>query len=357
MNNNLNDLLPIGNQNRNNQQGHPVKIMSESKAKANVKAILAHLDGARVLILELFEQRGWEALGYKSWAECVVAEFDQSHSYLHRQLKAAQAERVIAPDQPIGTIPEGSLRPLIGLPPEKQVQAYSKAVEQSPKGKPTAAQVKAAVDEVAPKPPAKPKASKGSSGSSSKPLATAPAKPPEPQVPLRPDPETLAAGIEGWTAPEPFQSPIPIDPPDIASQRAAGIIPAGVEVLVEEPSPSEAELDEPADESAYLTDAEYLESCLIRPKLVLSCRKVFDRDALLFRSLTVHRKKFHHHAKRALNANRRQGRTGMYHFYVSTFLRNEHPQHWLLCGDCKGSGQVVTIGECPTCHGMGYKVR
>lgn len=275
--------------------------MSRAEARACAGAIRSHLEGARVLILDLFERRGWEALGYKSWRECVVAEFDVSTQHLYRQLEAAKVERVVAPGQPIGSIPERSLRPLAGLPPETQAEAYAKAALDSPSGRPTASQVKAAVAEVAPR---------------------------------------------------------PTEPADIAAQRAAGIIPEGVEVLVEEPGEvAEQDVDEPADVMAEQSDEEYLAGCAVRARLSAACRKAFDRDALLFRLLTPHRKKFHHHARRLLNANRRAGRTGMYHAYVSMFLRNQHPQHWLLCGDCGGIGQVVTIGECPTCHGMGYRVR
>jgi hypothetical protein len=165
--------------------------------------------------------------------------------------------------------------------------------------------------------------------------------------------EAERLAFEEMTAPE-----ASIEPPDIAAQRRAGIIPEGVEVVVVEPPPMAPEdADEPADVMAEQSDEEFLAECPVRGRLSEPCRKVFDRDALLFRSLTEPRMRFHRIAKRQLNANRRAGRTGTYHFYVSSFLASKHPRHWLLCADCKGDGQVRLIGECPNCHGLGYKAR
>lgn len=294
-------------------------LMTKAQARACANSIKAHFDSARALILDLFERRGWQALGYKSWRECVITEFDVSSQHLYRQLEAAKIERIVAPESPIGSIPERTLRPLAGIPPEKQAQAYRKAKEDSPGQIPPESTVKAAAAQVAPpRPKPAPKAA---------------------PVPVA-DVETLEAGI---------------DPPDIARQRAIGIIPNGVVVTVTEPEPiPDEETDEPDDVMGERTDEEYLASCPVRDRLSPECRKVFDRDALLFRDVEPHRKKFQHHAGRLLKSNKRAGRTGKYHFRLSSFLIHKRPDQWVVCSDCKGSGRVPLIGECPNCHTLGY---
>jgi hypothetical protein len=47
----------------------------------------------RDALLALHERRGWAALGYRNWRECVVAEFGGSPSRAYRQLQAARDER------------------------------------------------------------------------------------------------------------------------------------------------------------------------------------------------------------------------------------------------------------------------
>lgn len=70
-----------------------------------------HLDQARSKILELKEREGWRALGYKSWAACIKAEFKQSSSSVYRQLNAALVELELSPNGGIG-LSERALRPL-----------------------------------------------------------------------------------------------------------------------------------------------------------------------------------------------------------------------------------------------------
>jgi len=109
----------------------PVSAMTYTEARTNVDAIHANLNNTRELIYELYVRKGWDALGYESWRECVVKEFGNSQAYLYRQLEAAQTEKVISP---IGEkqIPESQLRPLTRLEPEKQKEAWTRAVETAP---------------------------------------------------------------------------------------------------------------------------------------------------------------------------------------------------------------------------------
>jgi hypothetical protein len=93
--------------------------MDAAEAHACVVAINQHLNGARDLLLDLYEREGWRALGYDSWRECVVAEFDHSQAHLYRQLQAARVERELSPmgEKPI---PERRLREVLAAPPEQR---------------------------------------------------------------------------------------------------------------------------------------------------------------------------------------------------------------------------------------------
>lgn len=75
-----------------------------------------------------------------------------SRIHAHRMIEAAQvAENVL----PIGNTPpssESQLRPLVRLEPEQQREAYKRAVDLAPNGKPTARQVEEAAEAVAPRP-------------------------------------------------------------------------------------------------------------------------------------------------------------------------------------------------------------
>jgi hypothetical protein len=113
-----------------------VVMMTEDEAKDAVNRINQHVGRIRSLLLDMYERQGWRALGYKSWRACVAAEFDQSQSYLYRQLDAAKSERDISP---IGErLPESHLRKLSDLEPEQKRAVYAKALETAPNGKVTA---------------------------------------------------------------------------------------------------------------------------------------------------------------------------------------------------------------------------
>jgi hypothetical protein len=121
-----------------------VRPMIYSEAKECVNQINANMTNIRSLVLDLYERKGWDALGYESWRECVTAEFKQSQSYLYFQLEAAQTERNISTIvEKTDSIPESQLRPLAKLRdnPEAQKEAWQKAVETAPEGKVTAAHV------------------------------------------------------------------------------------------------------------------------------------------------------------------------------------------------------------------------
>lgn len=123
-----------------------VSVMTKDEALSCVAMISHHMNSARAQLHDLYERRGWVALGYASWRECVETEFGQSQNYLYRQLNAAEIESRILPNGKIGTIPEGQLRPLTKLTPMEQPVAWQEANERSG-GKPTARVVEQVVRE------------------------------------------------------------------------------------------------------------------------------------------------------------------------------------------------------------------
>ena len=119
-----------------------IRLMTDAEAREGVAKINANMTNIRSLVYDLYIREGWSAMGHASWRECVNAEFPSSQSYLYRQLEAAQTEKVISPTGE-NQIPERQLRPLTKLrnDPEKQREAWTKAVDTAPDGKVTAAHV------------------------------------------------------------------------------------------------------------------------------------------------------------------------------------------------------------------------
>ena len=48
-------------------------------------------------LIELYEGRGWEALGYDSWRACIQAELKVGTSQAYRLLDAAYVEKELSP--------------------------------------------------------------------------------------------------------------------------------------------------------------------------------------------------------------------------------------------------------------------
>jgi site-specific DNA-methyltransferase (adenine-specific) len=103
--------------------------MTADAAKSAVAAINRHMQHARALLVDLYEQRGWVALGYSSWRECVLSEFDASESALYNALTAGQIERTLAPlfQDSTKIVPESQLLALKSLPPTAQQVAWGVA--------------------------------------------------------------------------------------------------------------------------------------------------------------------------------------------------------------------------------------
>jgi DNA N-6-adenine-methyltransferase Dam len=106
-----------------------VSLMTADEARSAVSAINQHMTSARAILADLYERRGWTALGYTSWRECAVAEFGGHERELYRALEAAQVEQNIRPlltnlSKPV---PESHLRPLAAALPEEQPALWSAA--------------------------------------------------------------------------------------------------------------------------------------------------------------------------------------------------------------------------------------
>lgn len=92
-----------------------ISRMTVDEATACVEAIKDHLSNTRSLLVDLYEREGWLALGYTSWRQCVLCEFEQHQSQLYRLLSAGLIEREISPVGEMGVIPERQLRELAAL--------------------------------------------------------------------------------------------------------------------------------------------------------------------------------------------------------------------------------------------------
>lgn len=121
-----------------------IRPMIYKEAREVADQIKGNMNNVRHLVLALYDGKGWDALGYANWRDCVTKEFQGKQSYLYYQLEAAQVEKNISTNvEKQDLIPESHLRPLTKLRdnPEKQREAWAKAVATAPEGKVTAAHV------------------------------------------------------------------------------------------------------------------------------------------------------------------------------------------------------------------------
>jgi hypothetical protein len=118
-----------------------VESMTEKEARTCVTKIRSGIDGVREHVLSLHERKGWESLGYKSWRKCVVAEFPRGQAHLYNELAAARVERNF---QHVGKELPAPLTFRVAntlarlKEPEKQVLAWTEAVELAEDGTPGA---------------------------------------------------------------------------------------------------------------------------------------------------------------------------------------------------------------------------
>jgi hypothetical protein len=101
-------------------------------------------------LLRIREDRLYRA-EFGTFQEYCEAKWSMSRIHAHRMIDAAEVASNLLPT---GNIPptERATRPLVKLPPAVQREAWREAVAASPNGKPTAKEVEAAVEIVAPAP-------------------------------------------------------------------------------------------------------------------------------------------------------------------------------------------------------------
>lgn len=110
-----------------------VDVMTVAEARQCCIEIRSHLHQARQKVLEFYQRRGWEALGYENFQACVEKELGYSFQHGYRLLTAAEVEYNIRQHSPAPTalpdvIPEKHTRSLARLKdPQKQAQAYTRA--------------------------------------------------------------------------------------------------------------------------------------------------------------------------------------------------------------------------------------
>jgi len=253
-----------------------------------------------------------------------------SRQHASRLIQAAEAVRDLSPmgDKRNASEPasvalptsERQARELVPVPPADRPRVWQAAVEAT-EGKPTAAAVRQAADQA-----------------------------------LDREPAPKLAVVNGVEAD---------DPAIVAKLRKAGAIPADVVVEIEEPeSPVSIEAEREAYEESLARaedapDEEWLAELPVRERLTPARRHDFDRDALLYRALDPARRRLRKAYQDACKANRFKGEV---EWAFRKLLKFPHPRDWSLCvaldqGGCGGAGVVGVIGECPACHGRGYRVR
>jgi hypothetical protein len=120
-------------------------LMTAAEARDSVEKINNHATQIRALVLDLYERRGWEALGYSSWRACVVSEFEQSQSRLYQLLDAGKVERNLSNmlEKPLSN---RAVEELKALEPEQQREVWKEATQSNPK--PSDKEVKTAVAKI-----------------------------------------------------------------------------------------------------------------------------------------------------------------------------------------------------------------
>jgi hypothetical protein len=134
-------------------------ILSKKAAERLTKAVVDHMTVAgeqltnlRETLLELYEGRGWEALGYESWRAYCLDRFQQKQAWFYQQVQAARMERILALEP--GTLPTTTARALapVAREPEVARAVYAAAVRQSAPAAPSPPQVAQVVRSFSPVP-------------------------------------------------------------------------------------------------------------------------------------------------------------------------------------------------------------
>ena len=93
-----------------------VRSITKEDARIITDKIREGINNIRQNLLYMYTTEGWRALGYHSWHEYLVNEFDTHHSYLRRQTSAALLESGLSDDGSlIGKHRESHMRQIIDV--------------------------------------------------------------------------------------------------------------------------------------------------------------------------------------------------------------------------------------------------
>lgn len=125
-----------------------VASMTKDEARELVTEIKAGISAVGEKLLELYERKGWKALGYLSWRECVMVEFDFEKSRVYELLNFAKVTRNLSAIAEKCPLPanEAQARPISKLTPQLQCTVWPIVVETAPNGHITANHVQRVVD-------------------------------------------------------------------------------------------------------------------------------------------------------------------------------------------------------------------
>ena len=123
------------------------RLMTQEEARDCLDDIRVGTLKVKERLIELHERRGWEALGYPSWRECIEAELQISKSTAYRLLDAAYIQRGLS--QNGKNLPDSHAMELKKVEPEKRAAALAKAKESAAahgRAHPTAKDIRDAVE-------------------------------------------------------------------------------------------------------------------------------------------------------------------------------------------------------------------
>lgn len=126
--------------------------MDASTARDLVKQIKRGVNATGEMLLRLKDQNGWSALGYKSWRECALSEFDFSQSRLYELLRTAEVTRQISDaSETVAPLTEKQTRALSVVEPEKRKEVFDEAKKRTGLDNPPHQAIEEVINELPPK--------------------------------------------------------------------------------------------------------------------------------------------------------------------------------------------------------------
>jgi hypothetical protein len=143
---------------------------------------------------------------------------------------------------------------------------------------------------------------------------------------------------------------------DEAVRQAAKLKP---EKAAKAPKPGAAPRALPAPKPAELTDDEWLRTFCATPLSALKHKTPYKRDAILYRRIQEALLAFRRTKKHVEEAKDPAGHNGAFFANCWRLVKIAHPQHWQVCGICRGDGKNVddATKACPACLGAAYRIK